>query len=1057
MAQNIKLKRSSVAGKVPTTTQLEAGEIAINTADGKLYFERDDASIQTIVTTNAVITGSLNINGPITGSDVRINQWGSVSASLATISSQAAVVPTLDQVTDQGSTTTNFIEVGSISAFTTGGFIAGVFKTTDGPNTVILESAGTGGTNPGSTILQFRDSKGTQKNASITYGGNAADYLRLNTSAGATFGITGSNIDSTYVFNGNNSGTGSFSWDLGTTFIQKVGGGTTRFLGNATTATSASFATTASFAISASYAPGTSQNLQQVTDNGNTTTNDIKIGNSITFDEGFETTTYISSSGGRLSVNTYDEVVGFNTLTPSLTNASAGGLHVHKNTGGQASIRLTVAGTGSSAGSEITHNITAGNDLYIQNRASGSIYLGTNVASTGINQFTLSTSGNLTVTGTTNIFGSSTNPSTQVVIQSSNITPGYIRFNDGVGINSSPGYIKYDHSTNDLTFGTNTFEGFKMGIDRRIKFNAYGSGTVTGTAAYLLAVDSTGNVIENPLTVVSASYAVSASHAELADLATNSTYAQNVTVTGKNLSGGTIAKGTPLYFTGSGTAGNLVGIFPADAGNPARMPAGGIAGEAITDGSEGLVLLNGYIDGVDTSTFFAGDEVFVAAGGGYTRIAPTGSALVQKLGNIEKISSVNGSGVINGPGTARSVPNIASGFTWVGAGNGVATPTAVSSLSVANAVSASYASTADAVGVLNQNVTIAGNLNVFGTASFTYTTASQLNVEEAFISVNVATPAQRFGGLVVYDSGSVNVTASLAYDSLNNDWKFFHEDVSTSDYSVLIFGPLGTDKENTPKLTGNWITKAQNDGHGHHIGTSSLFDDGTVVRSIVPVQVTGSLTTTGKLTVGTVDNYGTDPDKFLAIVNGEVVYRTGAQVLSDIGGQTSGTFVQNSGAGGTARYIMRYADSNSATTSSIYEDTSGNIGIKKTTPGAPLDVNGSAIISGSLTVTGTTAVVQQGIQVSGVGSLAIASISTTTYRGAFFDYVLSSDDQVNRRAGTLTLVWTASDIEWKDTSTMDIGNTDGAEFAPTNSGGNANIVLSLPSGDWTVRGHLRYM
>jgi hypothetical protein len=382
---------------------------------------------------------------------------------------------------------------------------------------------------------------------------------------------------------------------------------------------------------------------------------------------------------------------------------------------------------------------------------------------------------------------------------------------------------------------------------------------------------------------------------------------------------------------------------------------------------------------------------------------------------------------------------------------------AVSASYAAFATTASYALKAESVGQLNQNVTIAGNLNVFGTASFTYTTASQLNVEEAFISVNVATPAQRFGGLVVYDSGSVNVTASLAYDSLNNDWKFFHEDVSTADYSVLIFGPLGTDKENTPKLTGNWITKAQNDSHGHHIGTSSLFDDGTVVKSTVPVQVTGSLSATGKVSIGTVDNYGTDPDKFLAIVNGEVVYRTGAQVLSDIGGQTSGTFVQNSGAGGTARYIMRYADSNSATTSSIYEDTSGNIGIKKTTPGAPLDVNGSAIISGSLTVTGTTAVVQQGIQVSGVGSLAIASISTTTYRGAFLDYVLSSDDQVNRRAGTLTLVWTASDIEWKDTSTMDIGNTDGAEFAPTNSGGNANIVLSLPGGDWTVRGHLRYM
>lgn len=93
MAQNIKLKRSSVSGKVPTTSQLEAGEIAINTADGKLYFERDDTSIQSIVTTNAVITGSLNINGPVTASFFSGN--GSqitsvVSSSFATTASFAS-------------------------------------------------------------------------------------------------------------------------------------------------------------------------------------------------------------------------------------------------------------------------------------------------------------------------------------------------------------------------------------------------------------------------------------------------------------------------------------------------------------------------------------------------------------------------------------------------------------------------------------------------------------------------------------------------------------------------------------------------------------------------------------------------------------------------------------------------------------------------------------------------------------------------------------------------------------------------------------------------------
>ena len=49
MSTNIKLKRSSVAGNVPSTTQLSLGELAINTADGKIYLKKDDGS-ESIVT-----------------------------------------------------------------------------------------------------------------------------------------------------------------------------------------------------------------------------------------------------------------------------------------------------------------------------------------------------------------------------------------------------------------------------------------------------------------------------------------------------------------------------------------------------------------------------------------------------------------------------------------------------------------------------------------------------------------------------------------------------------------------------------------------------------------------------------------------------------------------------------------------------------------------------------------------------------------------------------------------------------------------------------------------
>lgn len=41
MSTNIKLKRSSVAGKVPTTAQLDLGELAINTNDGAIFLKKE--------------------------------------------------------------------------------------------------------------------------------------------------------------------------------------------------------------------------------------------------------------------------------------------------------------------------------------------------------------------------------------------------------------------------------------------------------------------------------------------------------------------------------------------------------------------------------------------------------------------------------------------------------------------------------------------------------------------------------------------------------------------------------------------------------------------------------------------------------------------------------------------------------------------------------------------------------------------------------------------------------------------------------------------------------
>jgi hypothetical protein len=46
MSTNIKLKKSSVAGRVPLNTDLEYGEVAINYADGRLYYKTSGNTVQ---------------------------------------------------------------------------------------------------------------------------------------------------------------------------------------------------------------------------------------------------------------------------------------------------------------------------------------------------------------------------------------------------------------------------------------------------------------------------------------------------------------------------------------------------------------------------------------------------------------------------------------------------------------------------------------------------------------------------------------------------------------------------------------------------------------------------------------------------------------------------------------------------------------------------------------------------------------------------------------------------------------------------------------------------
>ena len=94
MASTVQLKRSALSGKVPDTGSLALGEIAINTYDGKIFFKKSGSveSIEGIVTTNAVTTGSITLLG--TGSFGKV--IGSIEATNGVVSGSSQIISILN-------------------------------------------------------------------------------------------------------------------------------------------------------------------------------------------------------------------------------------------------------------------------------------------------------------------------------------------------------------------------------------------------------------------------------------------------------------------------------------------------------------------------------------------------------------------------------------------------------------------------------------------------------------------------------------------------------------------------------------------------------------------------------------------------------------------------------------------------------------------------------------------------------------------------------------------------------------------------------------------------
>lgn len=223
----------------------------------------------------------------------------------------------------------------------------------------------------------------------------------------------------------------------------------------------------------------------------------------------------------------------------------------------------------------------------------------------------------------------------------------------------------------------------------------------------------------------------------------------------------------------------------------------------------------------------------IAAAGSFTTLTASQLSTLQQL----SASATNLSGDLT---LAGANPNLTS----TSGGNLTVSTTGNSSVYINN------------VQFSGSGMVVPGNLTVQG--AMTYISSSVVDIGDNRIRLNVLTPGQRYGGLDVVDSGSLNqATASLLWDSQGDYW-FMTDATNPLVSNKLMGGPTGSfGSENN--LTYGTLPRAQT---GDTLENSLLVENGytlnynsgqfVVNASTGNTTVAGTLGVTGLTTLGQV-------------------------------------------------------------------------------------------------------------------------------------------------------------------------------------------------------------
>ena len=123
-----------------------------------------------------------------------------------------------------------------------------------------------------------------------------------------------------------------------------------------------------------------------------------------------------------------------------------------------------------------------------------------------------------------------------------------------------------------------------------------------------------------------------------------------------NDSGSTLAKGTPVYV--SGYLNDRSAVSKCDADDINTFPCVGLLKAELIDGTEGIVVVAGLLENINTSSFVAGTRLYVSSSGTLTDEKPeSGGSVVAIVAKSDTSGSVLVAPIKGGNGTWGSLKN----------------------------------------------------------------------------------------------------------------------------------------------------------------------------------------------------------------------------------------------------------------------------------------------------------------------------------------------------------------------------------------------------------------